>query len=138
MFFCIEDVINKNYLILRKEKVLVYLSTNALYMIKMKVVEYYYKYIKAKGINRVFGIPGSYIMPLWQQFSEPNEIKLVLARHENGAVFMADGWSRVNRQVGIVLTTIGPGITNAITGIATAYYDSIPLVVISGYSSLAG
>lgn len=136
MFFCIEDVINKNYLILRKEKVLVYLSTNALYMIKMKVVEYYYKYIKAKGINRVFGIPGSYIMPLWQQFSEPNEIKLVLARHENGAVFMADGWSRVNRQVGIVLTTIGPGITNAITGIATAYYDSIPLVVISGYSSL--
>lgn len=103
----------------------------------MKVVEFYYDFIKKSGIHKAFGVPGSYVMPLWQQFCEPEKVDLVLARHESGAVFMADGWSRESKKVGIVLTTIGPGITNAITGIAAAYYDSIPLIIISGYSAVS-
>lgn len=103
----------------------------------MKVVEFYYEFIKSKGISKVFGVPGSYVMPLWQQFCEADKVQLVLARHESGAAFMADGWSRENKKVGVVLTTIGPGITNAITGIAAAYYDSIPMIIISGYSAVS-
>lgn len=99
----------------------------------MKIKEIYYAFFKKIGYKEVFGLPGSYIMPLWQQFG--NDIKIVLSRHESGAVFMADGYSRNNNKPGIVLTTIGPGLTNAITGITCAYEDSIPLIVISGYVS---
>ena len=97
----------------------------------MKVSEIYYNFFKKMGYKEIFGVPGSYIMPLWQEFDK--EIKIILARHENGAVFMGDGWARNNHLPGVVLTTIGPGLTNAITGIACAYQDSIPLIVISGY-----
>lgn len=90
----------------------------------MKVKEIYYKFLENLGYKEIFGLPGSYIMPLWQQFG--GNIKIVLSRHESGAVFMADGYSRNNNKPGIVLTTIGPGLTNAITGIACAYEDSIP------------
>lgn len=99
----------------------------------MKVKEIYYKFLENLGYKEIFGLPGSYIMPLWQQFG--GNIKIVLSRHESGAVFMADGYSRNNNKPGIVLTTIGPGLTNAITGIACAYEDSIPLIIISGYVS---
>ena len=97
----------------------------------MKVSKIYYNFLKQLGYKEVFGLPGSYIMPIWQEFGE--DIKIVLSRHENGAVFMADGWARNNSLPGIVLTTIGPGLTNAITGITCAYQDSVPLIIISGY-----
>lgn len=97
----------------------------------MKVSKIYYNFFKKLGYKEVFGLPGSYIMPIWQEFGE--EIKIVLSRHENGAAFMADGWARNNNKPGVVLTTIGPGLTNAITGIACAHQDSVPLIVISGY-----
>src|SRR5574344_1968987 len=99
----------------------------------MKVVDAYYNFFKGLGYKEIFGLPGSYIMPLWQKFDK--DIKIILSRHESGAVFMADGWSRNNKLPGIVLTTIGPGLTNTITGIACAYQDSIPLIIISGYVS---
>ena len=98
----------------------------------MKVCDIYYNFFKEQGYKEIFGLPGSYIMPLWQKFD--NDIKIILSRHENGAVFMADGYSRNNTLPGIVLTTTGPGITNAITGITCAYEDSIPLIIISGYA----
>lgn len=97
----------------------------------MKVSKIYYNFFKELGYKEIFGLPGSYIMPIWQEFGD--EIKIVLSRHENGAAFMADGWARNNSLPGVVLTTIGPGLTNAITGIACAYQDSVPLIVISGY-----
>ncbi len=97
----------------------------------MKVSKIYYNFFKDLKYKEIFGLPGSYIMPIWQEFGE--EIKIVLSRHENGATFMADGWARNNNKPGVVLTTIGPGLTNAITGIACAHQDSIPLIVISGY-----
>lgn len=97
----------------------------------MKVSNIYYNFFKQLGYKEIFGLPGSYIMPIWQEFDK--EIKIVLSRHESGAVFMADGWARNNNLPGIVLTTIGPGLTNAITGIACAYQDSVPLIIISGY-----
>lgn len=99
----------------------------------MKVSKIYYNFFKKLGYKEIFGLPGSYIMPIWQEFD--NEIKIILSRHENGAVFMADGWARNNNLPGVVLTTIGPGLTNAITGIACAYQDSVPLIIISGYVS---
>lgn len=97
----------------------------------MRVSKIYYDFFKKMGYKEIFGLPGSYIMPLWQEFDK--DIAIILSRHENGAVFMADGWSRNNCLPGIVLTTIGPGLTNAITGITCAYQDSIPLIIISGY-----
>ena len=97
----------------------------------MKVSKIYYNFFRDLGYKEIFGLPGSYIMPIWQEFGE--EIKIVLSRHENGAAFMADGWARNNNLPGVVLTTIGPGLTNAITGIACANQDSVPLIVISGY-----
>ena len=97
----------------------------------MKVSEIYFNFLKEKGYKEIFGLPGSYIMPIWQTFDK--DIKIILSRHESGAVFMADGWARNNKLPGIVLTTIGPGLTNAVTGITCAYQDSIPLIIISGY-----
>ena len=97
----------------------------------MKVSEIYFNFFKEKGYKEIFGLPGSYIMPIWQAFDK--DIKIILSRHESGAVFMADGWARNNNLPGIALTTIGPGLTNAVTGITCAYQDSIPLIVISGY-----
>ena len=60
----------------------------------MKVCDIYYNFFKEQGYKEIFGLPGSYIMPLWQKFD--NDIKIILSRHENGAVFMADGYSRNN------------------------------------------
>lgn len=96
----------------------------------MKFCEYISKRLENLGCTYVFGLPGSYIMPIWQAVGSTS--KLILSRHESGSAYMADGWSKFNGSLGVVLTTIGPGITNVITGIAGAYKDSIPLLVITG------
>lgn len=100
----------------------------------MKIITLYKNILKMNHINVVTGVPGSYIMPLWQELDSTFDI--IVAKHESGAVFIADGYSRISKETSIVLTTAGPGITNAITGIASAYQDSIPLIIISGISSL--
>lgn len=99
----------------------------------MKVSEFYNKILENLNIEYVFGVPGSYIMPIWENIGGKN--KLLLARHENGAVFMADGYSRMTGKMGVALTTVGPGVTNSVTGIACAYQDSIPLLIIAGSGS---
>ncbi|MGL5780786.1 thiamine pyrophosphate-binding protein [Cetobacterium sp.] len=99
----------------------------------MKFAEYVAKRLREIGCSEIFGVPGSYIMPIWQNISINGE--LTLACHENGAGFMADGWARGKRKIGAVLTTSGPGLTNAITSIVNAYMDSIPLIIISGQIS---
>lgn len=93
-----------------------------------------------QGVKQVFGYPGGAVLDIYDALHTVGGIDHVLVRHEQGAVHMADGYARATGEVGVVLVTSGPGATNAITGIATAYMDSIPLVVLSGQvaSSLIG
>lgn len=93
-----------------------------------------------QGVKHVFGYPGGAVLDIYDALQTVGGIDHILVRHEQGAVHMADGYARSTGEVGVVLVTSGPGATNAITGIATAYMDSIPLVVLSGQvpSSLIG
>lgn len=85
-----------------------------------------------QGVRQVFGYPGGAVLDIYDALHTVGGIDHVLVRHEQAAVHMADGLARATGQVGVVLVTSGPGATNAITGIATAYMDSVPLVVLSG------
>ncbi|WP_034945797.1 acetolactate synthase 3 large subunit [Erwinia oleae] len=85
-----------------------------------------------QGVKHVFGYPGGAVLDIYDALQTVGGIDHILVRHEQGAVHMADGYARATGEVGVVLVTSGPGATNAITGIATAYMDSIPLVVLSG------
>ncbi|MBJ3813458.1 acetolactate synthase 3 large subunit [Shimwellia pseudoproteus] len=85
-----------------------------------------------QGVKQVFGYPGGAVLDIYDALHTIGGIDHVLVRHEQAAVHMADGLARATGEVGVVLVTSGPGATNAITGIATAYMDSIPLVVLSG------
>lgn len=93
-----------------------------------------------QGVKHVFGYPGGAVLDIYDALHTIGGIEHVLVRHEQGAVHMADGYARSTGEVGVVLVTSGPGATNAITGIATAYMDSVPMVVLSGQvaSSLIG
>jgi len=93
-----------------------------------------------QGVKHVFGYPGGAVLDIYDALHTVGGIDHVLVRHEQGAVHMADGYTRATGEVGVVLVTSGPGATNAITGIATAYMDSIPMVVLSGqvHSALIG
>lgn len=85
-----------------------------------------------QGVKHIFGYPGGSVLDIYDALHEKSDIEHVLVRHEQAAVHMADGYARATGEVGVVLVTSGPGATNAITGIATAYYDSVPMVVLSG------
>ncbi len=85
-----------------------------------------------EGVEFVFGYPGGAVLNIYDEVFKQNKFKHVLVRHEQAAVHAADGYARANGRTGVALVTSGPGATNAVTGIATAYMDSIPLVVISG------
>ena len=85
-----------------------------------------------QGVDTVFGYPGGAVLPIYDEIFQQNSIRHFLVRHEQGAVHAAEGYARSTGKPGVVLVTSGPGITNAVTGIATAHMDSIPMVVISG------
>lgn len=85
-----------------------------------------------QGVKQIFGYPGGAVLDIYDALHTLSGIEHVLVRHEQGAVHMADGYARATGKVGVVLVTSGPGATNTVTGIATAYMDSIPLVVLSG------
>lgn len=84
------------------------------------------------GVDKLFGYPGGSVLHIYDALLNSSKIKHILCRHEQAAVHMADGYARATGKVGCVLVTSGPGATNTITGIATAYMDSIPLVVLTG------
>ncbi len=88
--------------------------------------------LKAEGIDHVFGYPGGAVLHIYDALYKQDEVKHILVRHEQGATHAADGYARSTGKAGVVLVTSGPGATNAVTGIATAYMDSIPMVVITG------
>lgn len=85
-----------------------------------------------ENVKYVWGYPGGAVLYIYDAFYRQNTIEHILVRHEQGAVHAADGYARASGEVGVALVTSGPGVTNAITGIATAYMDSIPMVIISG------
>lgn len=85
-----------------------------------------------EGVKHIFGYPGGSVLDIYDALHQKSDIEHILVRHEQAAVHMADGYARATGKVGVVLVTSGPGATNAITGIATAYMDSVPLVVLSG------
>ncbi|MFH1347771.1 MAG: biosynthetic-type acetolactate synthase large subunit [Candidatus Margulisiibacteriota bacterium] len=88
--------------------------------------------LKKEGVQVIFGYPGGTVLPIYDVLFGEKAIKHILTRHEQGAVHAADGYSRTTGKVGVCIATSGPGATNTITGIATAFMDSIPLVVITG------
>lgn len=85
-----------------------------------------------EGVEHVFGYPGGAVLPLYDAFYRQTYFKHILVRHEQAALHMADAYARSTGKVGVAVVTSGPGATNAVTGIATAYADSVPLVVFSG------
>ncbi|MCD8315832.1 MAG: acetolactate synthase large subunit, partial [Eggerthellaceae bacterium] len=88
--------------------------------------------LEAEGVDYVFGYPGGQAIKLYDALYDSTQLKHILSRHEQGAVHMADGYARATGRPGVVIVTSGPGATNTVTGIATAYMDSVPLVVITG------
>jgi acetolactate synthase-1/2/3 large subunit len=88
--------------------------------------------LKHEGVDTVFGYPGGAIMNVYDEIYKQNDFQHILTRHEQAAVHAAEGYAKVTGKVGVAMVTSGPGFTNAVTGIADAYMDSIPLVVISG------
>ena len=88
--------------------------------------------LQEEGVSCIFGYPGGAVLFLYDELFKQDKVKHILVRHEQAAVHAADGYARSSKNVGVALVTSGPGVTNAVTGIATAYMDSIPLVVISG------
>jgi acetolactate synthase-1/2/3 large subunit len=87
--------------------------------------------LKREGVDVVFGLPGGVLLPLYDAIYQ-SDIRHILVRHEQGAAHMADGYARATGKVGVCIATSGPGATNLVTGIATAYMDSAPLVAITG------
>ncbi|MFZ7110005.1 acetolactate synthase 3 large subunit [Avibacterium avium] len=101
-------------------------------MKKLSGAEMVVQSLRDQGVKFVFGYPGGSVLDIYDAIHTLGGIEHILVRHEQAAVHMADGYARSTGEVGCVLVTSGPGATNAITGIATAYMDSVPLVVISG------
>ncbi len=88
--------------------------------------------LKREAVEYVFGYPGGAVLPIYDAFNLQSDVEHVLVRHEQAAVHAADGYARASGRPGVVLVTSGPGVTNAVTGIATAYMDSIPMVILTG------
>jgi len=88
--------------------------------------------LQKEGVDHIFGYPGGAVLFIYDELFKQDKVRHILVRHEQAAVHAADGYARSSNKVGVALVTSGPGVTNAVTGIATAYMDSIPLVVISG------
>ncbi|HHC73901.1 MAG TPA: acetolactate synthase 3 large subunit, partial [Thiothrix sp.] len=99
--------------------------------------EIFVECLKAEGVDTIFGYPGGAVLFIYdalekQEAREPDKLRHILVRHEQGAVHAAEGYAKSTDKPGVVLVTSGPGATNAVTGIADAYMDSVPLVVFTG------
>lgn len=99
---------------------------------EMKGARIFIECLKAEGVDTIFGYPGGAVIDIYDELAKEDGISHILVRHEQGAVHAADGFARASGGVGVCLVTSGPGATNTITGIASAYMDSIPIVVFTG------
>ncbi len=104
----------------------------AISMAKLSGAEMVIQSLIDQGVKQIFGYPGGSVLDIYDAIHTLGGIEHILVRHEQAAVHMADGYARATGDVGVVLVTSGPGATNTITGIATAYMDSVPLVILSG------
>jgi acetolactate synthase-1/2/3 large subunit len=99
---------------------------------KLKGAEILLKMLQEEEVDTVFGYPGGAVIDIYDALMEEKSINHVLVRHEQGAAHAADGYARATGKVGVCLVTSGPGATNTVTGIASAYMDSIPMVIFTG------
>ncbi len=106
-------------------------------MAKMSGAQMVVEAMKEEGVEVVFGYPGGAIMNVYDEIYKHRYFEHILTRHEQAAVHAADGYARATGKVGVAFVTSGPGFTNAVTGIATAYMDSVPMVIISGQVPLS-
>lgn len=97
-----------------------------------RAIDVFLHYLKAEGVSVVFGIPGGLLHPFFEVVEKDADIELVVPKHEEGAAFMADGYARVSRRLSVCAGTSGPGATNMITGVACAFADGIPMLVVTG------
>ncbi len=100
-----------------------------------RVVDVFLDYLRAEGVRVVFGIPGGLLFPFFEQIAKSEDIELVVAKHEEGAAFMADGYTRVSGRMSVCAGTGGPGSTNLLTGVACAYADGVPMLVVTGQAA---
>lgn len=98
---------------------------------KLKGAQIFFECLKKEGVEVIFGFPGGVVLDIYHEMPKSG-IRHILVRHEQGAAHMADGYARATGRVGVCLVTSGPGATNTVTGVATAYMDSIPMVVFTG------
>lgn len=99
---------------------------------KIKGTSLFVKALNEEGVDTIFGYPGGFVTDIFDELYHQNKINLILPRHEQGLIHAADGYARSTGKVGVCLVTSGPGATNLVTGIATANYDSVPLVCFTG------
>lgn len=99
---------------------------------KLTGAEIFVESLKKEDVKHLFGYPGGVVLPIFDVLYNQKDIKVILPRHEQAAVHMADGYARSTGKVGVALATSGPGATNTVTGLATAFMDSIPIVVFTG------
>ena len=98
---------------------------------KIKVSDLIVRYLERLGVEYIFGMPGAHILPVYDSLYD-SKIQSVLAKHEQGAAFMAGGCARASNKISACITTAGPGATNLVTGIANAYADKLPVIIITG------
>ncbi|MGW0589539.1 thiamine pyrophosphate-binding protein [Streptosporangium sp. NPDC002607] len=110
----------------------VVLNTRTSSVSELTVAEFLLEQLDALGVDAVFGIPGGNISAFIQALREHPKIKFIIASHEGGAAFMADGYARSTGKLGVCLVTAGPGALNALTGVASAHRDQVPLLVVGG------
>jgi acetolactate synthase I/II/III large subunit len=100
-----------------------------------RVIDVFLRYLKAEGVQIVFGIPGGLLHPFFEAVEEDDAVRLVVSKHEEGAAFMADGYARVSRGLSVCAGTSGPGATNLMTGVACAFADGVPMLVLTGQAA---
>jgi acetolactate synthase-1/2/3 large subunit len=103
--------------------------------VRMAVVDALLGCLEDEGVDRIFGVPGAALTPIYESVAKGRRIQQVLAKHEEGAAFMAASYAQVKHSLGVCCATSGPGATNAVTGIASAYADSLPVLLLTGQSS---
>src|SRR6188472_1678234 len=92
--------------------------------------------LEKEGVDVVFGLPGGANLPIYDALVDASALRHILVRHEQSAAHMADGYARIKRKAGVCFATSGPGATNLVTGIATAYADSSPIIAVTGQVAL--
>jgi acetolactate synthase-1/2/3 large subunit len=105
--------------------------------LRLPAVQVLLSYLEMEGVDTIFGIPGGPLMPFYEGIFDRGKIRPIIAKHEEGAAFMADGYARVSGRLGVCCTTTGPGATNALTGIACAYRDSVPVMLVTAQVALS-